>query len=67
MQQLIGGDDDDMDIDEGPRRNPWLNRGLDVDMNATTSAADLERAIAASLNQQQNRYDEDEELARILE
>jgi hypothetical protein len=69
IQQLIGGDDD-MDIDEGPRNNPWLARGRDVNMNATTSEADLERAIAASLEAQQNRYgavDEDEELARILE
>jgi hypothetical protein len=38
-------------------------------MNATTSAADMERAIAASLEQQQHYQgiDEDEELARILE
>lgn len=65
---MIGGDDDDMD--EGPRNNPWLARGRDINMNATTSADELERAIAASLETQQNRYaavDEDEELARILE
>lgn len=49
IQQLIGGDDDDMDdMDEGVHHNPWLSR-TNVDMNATTSEADMERAIAASL------------------
>ena len=70
IQQLIGGDDDDMDdMDEGVHHNPWLSR-TNVDMNATTSEADMERAIAASLQQQQNQYqgmDEEDELAMILE
>jgi hypothetical protein len=69
IQQLIGGDDDMDEFEEGVRHNPWVNSRQNVDMNATTSAADMERAIAASLEQQQHYQgiDEDEELARILE
>jgi hypothetical protein len=36
------------DMDEGIHQNPWMSR-TNVDMNATTSEADIERAIAASL------------------
>ena len=36
-----------------PVNNPWLNAGANantaMDLNATTSAADMERAIAASM------------------
>lgn len=63
------------DLDEGPRNNPWMAGGSNMNMNATTSEADMERAIAESMAQRQNQinqlnqpsYDEDEELARILE
>jgi len=44
------------DMDEGRPRNPWLSGGSNMNMNATTSQAELERAIQASLEQQQNRF-----------
>lgn len=73
---MIGGNDEDeiddrMDVDEfeAPANNPWLNQQRrPMDLNSTTSAQELERAIAASMQQHHRQpVDEEEEFARILE